>query len=296
MPELALPIERTETGVVTLTLSAGDRSVVVLDRSMLESIDRALDEVEAEGPAAGFVLASNSRVFVAGADLGEIMSLDDSGLIAYLEMGARVMGRIAAMPCRTVAAINGAALGGGLELAMHCDELVGAASGEKPYAVGLPEAGLGICPGWGGTNLLPARMASSAEVAERAIRMTMTGTPFKSVEAAAEAGLMDDVVPAGELLERARERALGGGVVRSSPLFAGDREVRDAVLSGVERVREDMAGATEAGRAVVGCVERGLNEGWGAAVSLERSELCRLRNTEAGRSAIEAFFAKSKKK
>jgi len=77
MPSVALPIERTGTGVVTLTLSAGERGVVVLNRAMLESIDRALDEVDSEGPAAGIVLASDSRVFVAGADLGEIMSLDD---------------------------------------------------------------------------------------------------------------------------------------------------------------------------------------------------------------------------
>src|SRR4030095_4414837 len=77
-------------------------------------------------------------------------------------------------------AINGAALGGGLELAMHCDGLVAApppsrdGAPGKPYPVGLPEAGLGLCPGWGGTNLLPARMDAADAIRRAASGQTMT--------------------------------------------------------------------------------------------------------------------------
>ena len=155
--------QRGDSGVVVMTLEQADRPVVVLDSALLESIDKALDEIGTD--LKGFVLTSSSRVFVAGANLEEIMSLDDAALDQYLKFGSRVYGRIANLPCPSVAAINGATLGGGLELAMHCDTLIAMmpqaredGKPAKPYHIGLPEAGLCICPGWGGTNMLPARI------------------------------------------------------------------------------------------------------------------------------------------
>ncbi len=170
-----LDIETDANGVVTVWLEQPERPVVVLDRSLIERIDATLDLLQAE--MAGFVLASRcSRVFVAGADLVEIDGLSDSELDEYLTLGQRVYGRIADLPCTTVAAVTGATLGGGLEIAMHCDELVGLepAADAKPYLVGLPEAGLGLCPGWGGANMLPARIE-----AETAIELTASGKPLK---------------------------------------------------------------------------------------------------------------------
>ena len=197
-----LPYERTDDGVVTLWLEQPERPVVVLDSALLDAIDGALDEIG--GGASGLVLASRGRVFVAGANLAEIMDLDDPGLDAYLKRGSAVFGRFATMPCTTVAALNGAALGGGLELAMHCDRLLAAepvssdpSKPAKPYLIGLPEAGLSICPGWGGTCLLPARMDPA-----RAIAMTAAGTPM-SVYDAAEAGLVEALVEPDRLMARA---------------------------------------------------------------------------------------------
>src|SRR6185295_8949020 len=150
---------------------------------------------------AGLILASASdRVFVAGADLKSISEWDDTQLQKYLEYGASVFAMLADFPFPTVAAINGAALGGGLELAMHCDALVAAPSPSgKPYPVGLPEAGLSLCPGWGGTNMLPARVEPAA-----AIRMTCEGKPMPSDQAKI-AGLFDRVAPTpAELLPTAK--------------------------------------------------------------------------------------------
>src|SRR5690606_27762956 len=98
----------TESGreVVVLWLHQASRPVIVLDRALLESIDATLDRIAAEFPAiGGLVVTSDSRVFIAGADLKEIMAQDDPALHAYLEFGARVFGRLATMPCTTVAAI-----------------------------------------------------------------------------------------------------------------------------------------------------------------------------------------------
>lgn len=283
-------------GVVTLTLTQPDRPVVVLDWDLLRGINDALDEIGSD--LAGFVLTSDSRVFVAGANLEEIMSLDDATLHEYLEFGASVFGRIAALPCATVAAINGAAMGGGLEIAMHCDHLIAlrpspAPDGApgRPYPIGLPEAGLSICPGWGGTSMLPARMDP-----ERAIEMTATGRTFSVLEAA-EAGLIEKLTDSpAALIHTAKELA-----VRRKPRKPGpprciaDADRREPVGEALERVRGRLP-ESQAARAVVACVEAGLNEGWNAALIAERERLVHLRGTQEGKSAIQAFFEKSRKK
>ncbi|MEM1424566.1 MAG: enoyl-CoA hydratase/isomerase family protein [Planctomycetota bacterium] len=281
-------------GVVTLTLTQGDagedRPVVVLDSHLLKAIDATLDHIEREHAFSmtGLVLASAApRSFVAGANLKEIMDLDDAGLHEYLRFGAKVFGRFATMPVTTVAAINHAALGGGLELAMHCDILIGATpDSERPYPVGLPEAGLSICPGWGGTNLLPARMD-----AKTAIVRTATGRPMKA-DAAHEMGLLSELVDAGALLDRARELAkTPKDAARGGPISITDSETTRQALSAAGAELEDK----DPERAVLACVEKGLESGFDGAVALERDELVRLRSTERGEAAIRAFFDKGKK-
>lgn len=297
-----LPIARLSSGpaegVVTLTLRQPGRAVVVLDWALLRAIDAALDEVARLRPR-GFVLASEGRVFVAGANLKEIMELSDARLHEYLEFGSRVFGKISALACTSVAAINGAVLGGGLEIAMHCDRLLGAepAPGTpdkpaRPYQVGLPEAGLSICPGWGGTSMLPARMMGVPGGCERAIEMTATGRPFDAL-AARDAGLFEALVPAGELLERAQRLAAQPRARRAGdPVCIAERQRVEDVGGALERVRARLPD-TGAARAVVACVEVGLNEGWAAALGAERERLVHLRSTPEGQAAIAAFFAKS---
>lgn len=268
--------------------------MVVLNRAMLHAIDRALDELK-ESPARGFVLASDSRVFIAGADLREILGLTDPELHEYLRFGQRVYGRIASLPCTTVAAINGAVLGGGLEIAMHCDHLIAAApmssspdKPAKPYAIGLPEAGLSICPGWGGTNMLPSRMDPV-----RAIRMTATGQTFSIIDAV-EAGLVEELVSPEGLIDRAKilaARPKHKAGVR--PRCIEDPEYRDRARAAFAHLAAELP-ATQAARAVAECVRIGLDKGWRAALDAEREHLVRLRGTPEGRGAIEAFFAKGR--
>lgn len=282
-------------GVVTLTLDQPGKPVVVLDEALIRRLDAALSALPRE--VRGLVLASASeRVFVAGADLRAIMAMDDAALHRYLEYGAMVFGRLSALPYPTAAAINGAALGGGLELGMHCDGLIAAPSASgKPYVVGLPEAGLSICPGWGGTNLLPARM-NPAE----AIRRTATGEPMP-FDTAAAAGLFDRVVEPGGLLDAARrwvlERPQPGTRGRDgAPLrWIGRSGLAAGVLGALDLVRPDLP-QTPAAQAVAACVDAGLTQGWAAALAAERANLVRLRSTPQGRAAIGAFFEKSAKK
>jgi len=287
-----LPFVRDDSGVATLTLKQGDRPVIVMDWDLLRAIDAVMDEAEKLGSdLKGFVLASAGRVFVAGANLQQIMSLSDSELDEYIAFGQQVCARIAKLPCTSVAAINGAALGGGLEIALHCDVLLGArpatpepGKDAKPYLVGLPEASLSICPGWGGSNTLPARMDPA-----QAIRRACEGKPM-TIHEAAESGLVEELAPLEELLARARDRALKARCpVRDHPPFVGYEAMRERVRSGLEGVRSELPD-TQAARAVTACIEAGLEGGWRAGLDAEREHLVRLRATKEAQDAIKAFF------
>jgi enoyl-CoA hydratase/carnithine racemase len=280
-------------GVGVLRLENPGKPVVVLDAELVDRLEHALKALPRD--LRGLVLASASeRVFVAGADLKAIQELSDADLARYLAHTGRVFGLIAALPYPTVAAINGAALGGGLELAMHCDGLV-ACPGSKPYPVGLPEAGLSICPGWGGTNLLAARLRDPA----RALAMTASGQTMM-FEDAKEADLFDAVATdASGLLEAAKTWvvAQGGRTTAQrdgAPLrWIGRPGIRAGVLAALDAAKASLA-ATGPGRAVALAVDAGLSRGWAAALEVEQRELVRLRSTPEGKAAIEAFFAKKK--
>lgn len=298
-----LPIERLSSGpnagFVILRLEQPGKPVVVLDQELIQRLEAALNALPRD--ARGLVLASASdRVFVAGADLKAISDWDDSQLMSYLEYTARVFSLLPRLPFPTVAAINGAALGGGLELAMHCDGLVACPpptrDGQpgKPYPVGLPEAGLGLCPGWGGTNLLPARTDAAD-----AIRRTASGKTMVYEEAVA-AKLFDRIAPSpDQLIPTAlawlADQKQGGRDRDGAPKLWIGRPGRAApAMAALEQVRDECS-ATEQGLAVIRAVEAGLSQGWEAAIAVERRELVRLRHTPGAKQALATFFAKSKK-
>jgi enoyl-CoA hydratase/carnithine racemase len=286
-------VDGPHAGIGTLTLEQPGKPVIVLDEELLRRLEATIRTLPKD--LRGLVVASASqRVFVAGADLRAIHDLPDDGLRQYLAYGAKVFAMLANLPYPTAAAINGAALGGGLELAMHCDALIGAPA-PKPYPVGLPEAGLCICPGWGGTNLLPAR----TDPAE-AIRRTAAGKPYLFDEAA-RAGLFDAVAPSAEALHDTACRWVAQARRTSAerdgaPLrWVGRPAIAGKVLDALREVEEEVS-ATDSGRAVVACVREGIGRGWEAGLETERRELIRLRNAPAGRAAIQAFFEKNAKR
>jgi enoyl-CoA hydratase/carnithine racemase len=288
-------------GLHVLTLEANQGPMTVLDEALIQRLEAALKLVPPT--CAGLILASGSpRVFVAGADLKQIQGLDVDALERYLAFGQRVFGMLCALPCPTVAAINGAALGGGLELAMHCDGLVAAPPPPKdgqpgrPYPIGLPEAGLCICPGWGGTNLLPARLAPLDAITRTATGQTMT------IDQATSAGLIDRTAPSPEaLIPTAAQwlmdhRAIAGARRDGNPLrWIGRSAYHARAVDALLQARTAVP-ASPAAKAVLDAVQAGLERGWPAALEVERRELNRLRSTDAGRDAIRAFFEKSAKK
>jgi len=291
-PTDTVRITSHDEGIFTVSLPPSPTrprgGVVVLDRWLVSALDDALADVSGRSPR-GVVLESESeRVFVAGADLAEIDGLDDSELDAYLAAGAACFARLLELPCPTVAIVHGAALGGGLELAMHCDALgfLEVAEGAKPYLVGLPEASLGICPGWGGTQMLPARIDPTL-----AIERTASGAPWKA-DALPE-GLADFTAP-----DRASLRDAAATWIREHP----GTPPRPRAIGPAGRSRLEAA-MTAAGlsqtepltppAAVVAAVRAGLEGGYPCGLAEERRQLIALRGTEATRARLAAFLARS---
>jgi enoyl-CoA hydratase/carnithine racemase len=286
---LELRSERRDDGIVDLWLDNPQRSVIVLDQWLLDQLNLFFDKLEQHEPPTGLaVLSANARAFIAGADLAEINDLSDEQLRAYLIEGTEAFARLAELPCPTVAVINGAALGGGLELALHCDGLVASRIGNdgSPFRLGLPEASLGLCSGWGGTQMLPARIDPAI-----AIEMAALGTTVKITDA--PEGLFDRVVDSADDLYETAIRWLEahpGPVERTRPKCI-EASNRDDVQAGLDAIRETLPDRP-AVNAVLEAVEVGIAEGWSAGLAAERRLLVSLRHTEFARAKIEEFFAR----
>ena len=210
-------------GVATLTLDCAGASTNTLGREVMEELDRALAEIERRRPMALVLRSGKESGFVAGADIREFTALPDPGeAYALVRAGQQVLDRLEALPCPSVAAIHGFALGGGLELALACRYRVG---DRDSIAVGLPEVMLGIHPGFGGTVRAP-RLAG----APAALDLMLTGKTVRG-DKVMKLGLVDELVPREELEQAARRLALSGAAPHRPPL-----PVRLLSLPGLRRL------------------------------------------------------------
>ena len=183
----AWTLERDSEGIAWLTLDKPGTSANVLSSGVLRELGALLQPLAQNPPAGVVVLSGKKSGFIAGADIKEftgIASAEDG--YSLIRSGQQVLDQLEALPCPTVAAIHGFALGGGLELALACRYRV--AVGDERLSLGLPEVQLGIHPGFGGT------VRSVRLVGVRpAMDMMLTG---KSVRAdkALRIGLVDRLV------------------------------------------------------------------------------------------------------
>jgi 3-hydroxyacyl-CoA dehydrogenase / enoyl-CoA hydratase / 3-hydroxybutyryl-CoA epimerase len=180
-------------------------STNVLSAPVLRDLAAQLEEIAAKPPAGVVIRSAKTSGFIAGADIKEFLKIrtPEEGY-ELVRAGQTVLQALEYLPCPSVAALHGFALGGGLELALACTYRVGA--DDAKLSLGLPEVLLGIHPGFGGTvravRLIGVRPA---------LDLMLKGKPYKGSRALA-AGLIDELVPPSELLERAKAR-----LVRSPP-------------------------------------------------------------------------------
>jgi len=198
-PEEDFPVvvDVTETvspagkAVAVLTLTNGDdRRPATLGPLGLARLGDALDDIASRaGDFAGLVVTGNGKTFCAGANLDTLAGPRHFGdALQLAQEGHRVLSKLSHLGIPTIAAINGTALGGGLELALHCTYRVCA---DGPIVIGLPEIGLGLIPGWGGATLLPQLIG--IESALRVMVDNAIAGKTLSPRTALEAGIVDDV-------------------------------------------------------------------------------------------------------
>jgi len=278
------PIEREHNDSAVLWLDAPHQPVVVFDRRMLARLNASIDALEADPPAYLIIRSRDERVWVAGADLKEILGLSDEELETYLSEGQASFARLSNLPFPVIAAITGATLGGGLELALHCHGIVASTMSMrgKPYPIGLPEASLGLVPGWGGTQLLPARVIPDVSVAAIA-----SGTPFMSDAMPDDlvdvtVSTPDEIMPAAATLAGSLDPAELPRTIASC-----DEEM---LLAAVDHVRHDPT-SDEAAGVVAHCIATGVKDGVPAGLEMEVEGLVSLRNTEHTQTQLQLFLS-----
>lgn len=184
-------------GILILTVDRPDK-LNALDTDVLEQLGDAFEDAFIRDDIGVVIVqGAGEKAFVAGADISMLI---EQGVLTgrdNSQLGQDLMELIEDGPKPVIAAVNGYALGGGLELALACDFRYAA----ETAAFGLPEVGLGIIPGYGGTQRLPRLIGTG-----RALEMILTGGRIDAAEAL-RIGLVNKVFPAGELLDGAKRAA-----------------------------------------------------------------------------------------
>ena len=228
-------------GIARVTINRPDK-LNALNAIVIAELGDAVTRIETDPAIRGVIVTgTGSKAFVAGADISEIAALDERSGTEFSRRGQLVFDAIESLGKPVIAAVNGHALGGGCELALVC--MVRVASENAMF--GQPEVKLGLIPGYGGTQRLPRLVGTG-----RALRLLLTGETITAAEAL-RLGLIDEIVPAAMLLNRAE--ALARQIAANAPLalkFCIDAVNRgfteEAVLFGKVCGTEDMKEGTRA--------------------------------------------------
>lgn len=234
--------------VAILTISRPE-ALNALNSQVLADLDVVLDQVEQDDEVYAVVLTGEGRSFVAGADIGEMKEFSAVDGKRFGTRGGSVFLKLENLSKPVIAAVNGFALGGGCELAMACD--IRLASEKAKF--GQPEVGLGITPGFGGTQRLPRIVGVS-----KAMELILTGKVIGAAEAK-NIGLVSDVYPPEELMDRAMEMALA--ICANAPIAVA--ESKRCIRMGMQ-TDITTGSAFEAEAFGVTCGTEDKNEGMGA--------------------------------
>ena len=239
-------------GAIALLTIDRPKALNALNSKTLQELEAAVQSLGADTRAL-IITGGGEKAFVAGADIAEMASLPASQAREFAALGHRVFAMLEALPIPTIAAVNGFALGGGCELALACDFIY---ASEKAQ-LGLPEVGLGVIPGFGGTQRL-TRLVGRA----RAKELVFTGGRIDAAKAK-EIGLALEVVPAADLL--AHCKGVAGKILKNGPL----------AISQAKRV-----------------IEFGADQDLRAANELERQGFAALFGSDDQREGMKAFLEK----
>ena len=298
-----LSLKAIENGFVEINFDSQSGSVNKFNQETLGELQEAVNIVEGAENVRGLLLTSGKSVFVVGADITEFTQMFAAPKQEFLQ-GAEhanwIFSQIEDLPFPSVAAINGFALGGGFEVCLACDSRVIASNA----AVGLPETGLGILPGWGGTVRLPRLVGFST-----AVQWVTSGQQQKP-EAALAAGAVDAVVAPESLREASL--CLLAELANGSQDFSARRAQK---LSALSEAPEEISGLSAKFQAmvqgsggnhypaplkVVELMTQAANVGRDQAIAMENLAFYEISQTPQARALVglflnEQFIAKAAK-
>lgn len=290
---------RIADGFVELCFDREASSINKLDQLAMRELGEAAKAIAAQTEVRGVLITSAKDFFIVGADITEFLELFSQPEPAMIEMFTRSnesMNAIEDLPCPTVVAINGYALGGGFEAALAADFRVAADTAQ----VGFPEVNLGLIPGFGGTVRLP-RLVSP----QTAIEWTSSGKPAKA-QAALAAKAIDEIAPAADLrkaalalLEKAASGAVNWRERRAAKLapVPGAAEASTQLQATIDklsaRARQQHQPAISAGAQLI---SKSMSQPRAEALRLETAEFVRLARSQAANSLIQIFLSEQQLK
>lgn len=227
LPNLEFLNLREEGPVLVVTVQRPE-ALNALNAKVVNSLSSLVEWLES-GEAASFravvLTGAGEKAFVAGADIREFENLSTEGAVELSLKGHRVGSRLESLKIPVIAAVNGFALGGGLELALSCDFIYASENAK----FGLPESTLGLMPGYGGTVRLPRRIGAA-----RARELAFTGGMISAQEALT-LGLVNKVVPQADLLNTCMETAKV--IANRAPIAVA--QIKRSVCQGMNLNEED---------------------------------------------------------
>jgi enoyl-CoA hydratase len=220
--DLVLYEQKAAVGVITINRP---QAMNALNSAVLDELKAVLDAVDLKTVRCLIVTGAGDKSFVAGADIAEMSTLTKAEGTAFGKKGNDIFRQIETFPIPVIAAVNGYALGGGCELSMSCDIRICS----EGALFGQPETGLGITPGFGGTQRL-ARLVGPG----MAKQLIYTARNIKAPEAI-RIGLVNAVYPQEELMAQAEKMA--AGIAKNAPIAV--RNCKKAINDGLEASMDD---------------------------------------------------------
>ena len=206
-----------QIGIITINRP---KALNALNSTVLEELDKTLDAVDLQTVRCLILTGAGEKSFVAGADIGEMSTLTKAEGEAFGKKGNDVFRKLETFPIPVIAAVNGFALGGGCEISMSCDIRICS----ENAVFGQPEVGLGITPGFGGTQRL-ARIVGTGKAKEM-----IYGARNIKAEEAYRIGLVNNVYPLEELMPAAKK--LAATIARNAPIAV--RNCKRAINEGMQ--------------------------------------------------------------
>ncbi|TDP38984.1 short chain enoyl-CoA hydratase /3-hydroxyacyl-CoA dehydrogenase [Idiomarina aquatica] len=294
----AFSLEIRDNGVAVITIDVPGESMNTLKDTFADEVGRLMNQLESNSDVKGVVFISGKPgSFIAGADINMINDCDTAADAESLaRKGQAMFDRIEQLKVPVVAAINGACLGGGLELAMACHVRV--ATDNSKTQLGLPEVQLGLLPGSGGTQRLPQLVG-----VQQGITMMLTGKQLRAKQAQ-KAGLVDEVVPESILLDAAIKHALKAKPKAKKAQLKGISKVLEATSYGrniiykkaSEQAQKKAQGNYPAIDKIIDSVRAGVEKGREAGLDKEARSFGELAMTRESFQLRQIFFATTEMK